>query len=135
MKANTRTMKPRNTKKVLKKTVNSAMILTRNVAGFIVQGLKTFWQNWQWALALGALLYGIFLFYYQSNVTNPQKIQDCHHQLQLHLTESNDHFSRIDKSISDLNILNAGISAQLSAIKDDTTATKNLLFKLLGDKL
>ena len=32
-----------------------------------MQLLKKIWQDWQWAIALVALLYGIFLFYYKTN--------------------------------------------------------------------
>ena len=128
-------MKKRNTKKVLIFLTSSATILLRKVAGLVVQGIKTFWNNWQWALALVALLYGIFLFYYNSSNITPTRIAECEKHLARHEQESKEHFAKLDASVADLNILNAGISAQLTAIKEDTAATKSLLFELLGKRL
>ena len=51
------------------------MVQARKVAGFVVQRLKIFWQNWQWAIALVALLYSVFLFYYNSTQATPAKIK------------------------------------------------------------
>lgn len=128
-------MKKRNTKKVLIFLTSSATIQIRKVAGLVVQGIKTFWNNWQWALALVALLYGIFLFYYNSSNVTPTRIAECEKHLARHEQESKEHFAKLDASVADLNVLNAGISAQLTAIKEDTAATKSLLFELLGKRL
>ena len=128
-------MKKRNTKKVLIFLTSSATILLRKVAGLVVQGIKTFWNNWQWVLALVALLYGIFLFYYNSSNVTPARIAECEKHLAIHEQESKEHFAALDKSVADLNILNAGIRAQLESIKEDTSATKRLLFELLGQRL
>lgn len=112
-----------------------AIILYRKVAGLIMQGLKQFWQNWQWALALVALLYSIFLFYYNSTNTTPARITECEQHLARHEQESKEHFAQLDRSVADLNILNKGIQVQLESIKEDTSATKRLLFELLGQRL
>jgi HKD family nuclease len=128
-------MKTGNTKKVLIGKTNSATILYRKVAGFVMQSLKQFWNNWQWVLALAALLYGIFLFYYNSSNITPTRITECEKHLARHEQESKEHFARLDKSVADLNILNEGIKVQLESIKEDTSATKRLLFELLGKRL
>lgn len=112
-----------------------AIILYRKVAGLIMQGLKQFWQNWQWVLALIALLYSIFLFYYNSTNTTPTRITECEQHLARHEQESKEHFAQLDRSVADLNILNKGIQVQLESIKEDTSATKRLLFELLGQRL
>lgn len=112
-----------------------AIILYRKVAGLIMQGLKQFWNNWQWVLALVALLYGIFLFYYNSTNTTPSRITECEQHLARHEQESKEHFAQLDRSVADLNILNKGIQVQLESIKEDTSATKRLLFELLGQRL
>lgn len=125
----------RNTKKLLKNTTDSAMFLLKKIAGFVVQGLKQFWQNWQWALALVALLYSIFLFYYQSSTSTPARITDCEKHLAEHIERSDKHFEKIDQSIGELNVVNAGIDAKLEAIREDTNTTKTLLFELLGKRL
>lgn len=100
-----------------------------------MQGLKKFWQNWQWVLALVALLYSIFLFYYNSTNTTPARITECEQHLARHEQESKEHFAQLDRSVADLNILNKGIQVQLESIKEDTSATKRLLFELLGQRL
>lgn len=100
-----------------------------------MEGLKKFWNNWQWILALGALLYGIFLFYYNSTNVTPTRITECERHLARHEQESKEHFARLDKSVANLNILNEGIKIQLESIKEDTSATKRLLFELLGKRL
>ena len=128
-------MKKRNTKKVLIFLTSSATIQIRKVAGLVVQGIKNFWNNWQWILSLVALLYGIFLFYYNSSNITPTRITECEKHLARHEQESKEHFAALDKSVADLNILNAGIRAQLESIKEDTSATKRLLFELLGQRL
>ena len=128
-------MKRRNTKKVLKATPRSVIISMRKITGLGVQQLKTFWHNYQWVLALSALLYGIFLFYYNSTTATPARIAECEKQLARHEQESKEHFARLDKSVADLNILNEGIKVQLESIKEDTSATKRLLFELLGKRL
>ena len=101
----------------------------------MVEGLKKFWNNWQWILALVALLYSIFLFYYNSTNITPTRIAECEQHLARHEQESKEHFARLDKSVADLNILNEGIKVQLESIKEDTSATKRLLFELLGKRL
>lgn len=122
-------------KNVLIFATGLATILVRKVAGLVVESFKRFWNNWQWLLALIALLYGIFLFYYNSTTTTPARITECEQHLARHEQESKEHFARLDKSVADLNILNEGIKVQLESIKEDTSATKRLLFELLGKKL
>lgn len=112
-----------------------ATILYRKVAGLIMKGLKQFWDNWQWVLALGALLYGIFLFYYNSTTSTPARITECERHLAEHISKSDKHFEKIDQSISELNVINAGIDAKLEAIREDTNTTKKLVFELLGKRL
>lgn len=121
--------------KVLTCAISSVIFLCRKVAGLVMQGLKKFWSNYQWLLALIALLYGIFLFYYNSTTTTPARIAECEQHLARHEQESKEHFAQLDRSVADLNILNKGIQVQLESIKEDTSATKRLLFELLGQRL
>lgn len=100
-----------------------------------MQGLKRIWNNWQWVLPVVALLFSAFTYYYKTSTEIPAKIQHCEQRLSKHEQESKEHFDKLDKSVADLNILNAGINAQLDSIKEDTSATKRLLFELLGKKL
>lgn len=122
-------------RKVLIFATGLATILVRKVAGLVVESFKRFWNNWQWLLALIALLYAIFLFYYNSTTTTPARIAECEQHLARHEQESKEHFAQLDRSVADLNILNKGIQVQLESIKEDTSATKRLLFELLGQRL
>lgn len=122
-------------KKVLIFATGLATILVRKVAGLVVESFKRFWNNWQWLLALIALLYGIFLFYYNSTTTTPARIAEYEQHLSRHEQESKEHFAQLDRSVADLNILNKGIQVQLESIKEYTSATKRLLFELLGQRL
>jgi hypothetical protein len=135
MKANAQSTTIKNIKKSLKNTTGFVIIIYKIITGLVVEGLKKFWNNWQWAIALAAVLYSIFLFYYQSSTVTPARIAECEKHLAIHEQESKEHFAALDKSVADLNILNAGIRAQLESIKEDTSATKRLLFELLGQRL
>lgn len=112
-----------------------AIILSRKVAGFAMQELKKVWNNWQWVLALLALLFSVFTYYYKTSTEIPARITDCEQHIARHEQESKEHFAQLDKSVENLNILNKGIQVQLESIKEDTSATKRLLFELLGNKL
>lgn len=120
-------MKARNIKKVLKKQTNSAMILARKVAGFVVHQLKTFWQNWQWAIALVALLYGIFLFYYNSTQSYPAKIRALEEQLIEHKMESERRISKIESDYSEVKISLAEIKAMVGMSLQDLGYMKNYI--------
>lgn len=122
-------------KKVLIFATGLATILVRKVAGLVVESFKRFWNNWQWLLALIALLYAIFLFYYNSTTTTPARITECEKHLAEHISKSDKHFEQIDRNISELNVLNAGINAKLDIIIEDTNTTKKLMFELLGHRL
>lgn len=135
MKANAQSTTIKNIKKSLKNTTGFVIIICKIITGLVVEGLKKFWNNWQWILALLALLYGIFLFYYNSTNVTPTRIAECEKHLARHEQESKEHFARLDKSVAELNILNEGIKVQLESIKEDTSATKRLLFELLGKRL
>lgn len=100
-----------------------------------MQLIKRIWNNWQWVLPVVALLFSAFTYYYKTSTEIPAKIQYCEQRIARHEQESKEHFDKLDKSVADLNILNAGINAQLDSIKEDTSATKRLLFELLGKKL
>jgi hypothetical protein len=120
-------MKARNTKKVLKKQTNSAMILARKVAGFGVQQLKTFWQNWQWAIALVALLYGIFLFYYQSSTSVPARIDALENKVDEHINVSDKRMAKIESDYSDVKISLAEIKAMVGMSLQDLGYMKNYI--------
>lgn len=100
-----------------------------------MQGLKKFWNEWNWVLPVFALLLSAATWYYKTSAEIPARITECERHLARHEQESKEHFAQLDRSVADLNILNKGIQVQLESIKDDTSATKRLLFELLGKKL
>jgi hypothetical protein len=115
----------RSTKNPLKKLTSSAIILYRKVAGLVMQGLKTFWNNWQWVLALIALLWGIFLFYYKSGTENPARITACEKHLQEHIINSQADIQELKGHINDIDLLVMEVKTTLKSIDADLTIIKS----------
>ena len=125
---NTRTMKKRNTNKnVLKATPRSVIISLRKITGLGVQQLKTFWHNYQWVLALVALLYGIFLFYYNSTQATPAKIELLERQFVEHKLDSERRISKIESDYSEVKISLAEIKAMVGMSLQDLGYMKNYI--------
>lgn len=110
--------------KALTCVASSAIILYRKVAGLVMQGLKTFWQNWQWALALVALLYGIFLFYYQSTTSTPARLAHCEEHLAEHIKKSDERFEKVEKNQHNIDISLAEIKVMVKNATEDLTIIK-----------
>lgn len=115
--------------KVLKFIVSSAIILSRKVAGLIMQGLKQFWQNWQWALALIALLYGIFLFYYQSTTSTPARLNKCEEFMSQSKKTHEEILVRLSNDEMKFDTTTARIETSLEAISTDLQFIKHELIK------
>lgn len=115
--------------KVLKFIVSSAIILNRKVAGLIMQGLKQFWQNWQWALALVALLYGIFLFYYQSSTSTPARLNKCEEFIEQSKKTHNEIIARLTNDEIKFDTTTARIETSLESISSDIQFIKHELIK------
>lgn len=120
-------MKARSTKKVLQKQTNSAMILARKVAGFGMRQLKAFWHNYQWVLALVALLYGIFLFYYNSTQSIPARIEAVERQVTELKIETERRISKIESDYSEVKISLAEIKAMVGMSLQDLGYMKNYI--------
>lgn len=119
----------RNTKKLLKNTTDSAMFLLKKTAGFVVQGLKQFWQNWQWALALVALLYGIFLFYYQSTTSTPARLDKCEEFMVQSKKTHEEIIVRLTNDEIKFDTTTARIETSLESISSDIQFIKHELIK------
>ena len=115
--------------KVLKFIVSSAIILYRKVAGLIMQGLKQFWQNWQWALALVALLYSIFLFYYQSTTSTPKRLAKCEEFIEQSKKTYNEIIVRLTNDEIKFDTTTARIETSLESISSDIQFIKHELIK------
>lgn len=101
-----------------------ATILYRKVAGLVMQGLKKFWDNWQWALALVALLYAIFLFYYQSTTSTPARLTACEKHLAEHVAKSEERFYKIESNQHNIDIALAELKVMLKDANDDLRIIK-----------
>lgn len=92
-----------------------------------MQSLKSFWQNWQWAIALVALLYGIFLFYYNSTQRTPARIEAVERQLSEHKMESERRISKIESDYSEVKISLAEIKAMMNISLQDLAIMKDYI--------
>lgn len=117
----------RSIKKALKLKTNSAILLYRKVAGFVVQGLKKFWSNYQWVLALVALLYGIFLFYYNSTTATPARIKNCEERITAHITESDARLKKIEEDYSDVKLSLTRLEAMMNISLQDLSIMKGYI--------
>jgi hypothetical protein len=117
----------RNTKKPLKNTTDSAMFLLKKTAGFVVQGLKKIWSNYQWVLALVALLYGIFLFYYNSTTATPARIKNCEERITAHITESDARLKKIEEDYSDVKLSLTRLEAMMNISLQDLSIMKGYI--------
>lgn len=129
MKVNTLSTMRRSTKKLLKNIASSVIFLHRKVAGLVMQGLKRFWQNWQWVLALGALLYGIFLFYYQSTTATPARLTKCERFIEESQKLHTDILARLTSDEIKFDTTTARIETSLEAISTDLQFIKHELIK------
>lgn len=116
--------KRNNVKNTLLLFVIPAIILYRKVAGLIMQGLKKFWNNWQWALTLVALLYAIFLFYYQSTISTPARLDKCEAKLQEHITKSDERFNKIETNQHNVEIALAELKIMVKDVIEDLKIIK-----------
>lgn len=116
-------------KKPLKKLTSSVIFRHRKVAGLVMQGLKRFWQNWQWVLALGALLYGIFLFYYQSTTATPARLTKCERFIEESQKLHTDILARLTSDEIKFDTTTARIETSLEAISTDLQFIKHELIK------
>ena len=115
--------------KVLTYVKSSAIFLIRKVAGLVMQGLKRFWQNWQWVLALVALLYGIFLFYYQSTTATPARLTKCERFIEESQKLHTDILARLTSDEIKFDTTTARIETSLGAISTDLQFIKHELIK------
>lgn len=92
-----------------------------------MQGLKKFWQNWQWVLALVALLYGIFLFYYNSTTATPARIKNCEERITSHIAQSDARLKKIEEDYSDVKLSLARLEAMMNISLQDLSIMKGYI--------
>jgi hypothetical protein len=121
-------MTKRNTsKKVLLKTTGSVTIWIRKVAGPVMYRLKKFWNDWQWVLALVALLYGIFLFYYNSTQATPAKIESLERQFAVHKEDSERRIAKIESDYNDVKLTLTELKAMMNISLQDLAIMKGYI--------
>ena len=89
-----------------------------------MQSIKKFWNDWQWVLALVALLYGIFLFYYQSTTSTPARLTQCEKRLDEHVAKSDERFHKIENNQHNIDIALAELKVMLKDANDDLRIIK-----------
>ena len=94
-----------------------------------MQGLKQFWKNWQWALALVALLYSIFLFYYQSTTSIPKRLDKCEEFIEQSKKTYNEIIVRLTNDEIKFDTTTARIETSLESISSDIQIIKHELIK------
>lgn len=92
-----------------------------------MQSLKNFWQNWQWAIALVALLYGIFLFYYNSTQITPARIESVEKQFAEHKAESERRISKIESDYNDVKLTLTELNAKMDISLQDLAIMKGYI--------
>ena len=113
--------------KVLTCVASSVIILYRKVAGLVMQGLKKFWSIYQWVLALVALLYGIFLFYYNSTTATPARIKNCEERITAHITESDARLKKIESDYNDVKLTLTELKAMMNISLQDLAIMKGYI--------
>lgn len=111
--------------KVLKFIVSSAIILNRKVAGLIMQGLKRFWNNWNWLLPVVALLLSAFTWYYKTSTETPARITACEKHLEEHIKTSQSEIQELKDHINKVDLLVVEIKTMLVSIDKDLTIIKS----------
>lgn len=94
-----------------------------------MEGLKKFWNNWQWTLALGALLYSIFLFYYQSSTATPARLTKCEDFIIESQKVHENILARLASDEIKFDTTTARIETSLEAISTDLQFIKHELIK------
>lgn len=92
-----------------------------------MQGLKKVWKDYQWALALVALLYGIFLFYHQSTTSIPARINALESKVDKHIDISDKRMAKIETDYNDVKISLAEIKAMVSVSLQDLGYMKSYI--------
>lgn len=117
----------KSTKKNLKKRTIPAILLPKEMAGIVMQGLKKIWKDYQWALALLALLYGIFLFYYNSTQATPAKIAALERQFAEHKADSERRISEIESDYNDVKLTLTELNAKMDISLQDLAIMKGYI--------
>lgn len=92
-----------------------------------MQGLKKFWSDYQWVLALVALLYGIFLFYYNSTTATPARIKICEERIAVHITESDARLKKIESDYNDVKLTLTELKAMMNISLQDLAIMKGYI--------
>ena len=117
----------KSTKSCLKKIVNSATIYTKNVAEFIMQGLKSFWNNWNWLLPVSALLLSCATWYYKTSTETPARITNCEERLAAHIKEADAKLKKIETEYNDVKLSLARLEAMMNISLQDLGIMKGYI--------
>lgn len=92
-----------------------------------MQGLKKIWSNYQWVLALIALLYGIFLFYYNSTQATPARVTALEQKFSSHVAETDVRFKNIEADQNDIKLTLAELNTKMDISLLDLSIMKGYI--------
>lgn len=127
MKARIRITMRRSTKKLLKKTASSATIWLKNVAGLVMQGLKKFWNDWNWVLPVVAVLLSAFTWYYKTSTETPARITNCEEKLTAHIAEADARLKKIEAEYNDVKLSLTRLEAMMNISLQDLSIMKGYI--------
>lgn len=92
-----------------------------------MQGLKKIWSNYQWVLALIALLYGIFLFYYNSTQATPARVTALEQKFSSHVAETDVRLKKIESDQNDIRLTLAELNTKMDISLLDLSIMKGYI--------
>lgn len=92
-----------------------------------MHGLKTFWQNWNWVLPVGALALSVFTWYYKTTTINPARITSCEEKLAKHMEEADTRLKKIETDYNEVKLTLAEINAKMTISLQDLAIMKGYI--------
>ena len=90
-----------------------------------MQGIKRFWNNWNWLLPVVALLLSAFTWYYKTSTETPARITACEQHLQEHIQTSQSEIQALKDHINKVDLLVVEVKTMLVSIDKDLTIIKS----------
>lgn len=106
---------------------SSVIFIYEKVAGLFMQGLKKIWKDYQWVFALIALLYGIFLFYYNSTQATPARVTALEQKFNSHIAETDVRFKKIEADQNDIKLTLAELNTKMDISLLDLSIMKGYI--------
>lgn len=92
-----------------------------------MQGLKAFWNNWNWVLPVGALALSVFTWYYKTTTINPTRITNCEEKLTAHIAEADARLKKIEAEYNDVKLSLTRLEAMMNISLQDLSIMKGYI--------